>query len=100
MLYATLVFLCGIVLDMVKAHLAMKRDGNKQNIKGADSGSVEFAEVEFVEAKQSGVPNGVTARDTTKAIAAALAKHDNEIAALKREVARLLDERSEVGTKV
>jgi len=86
-LYAALVFLCGIVLDMVKAHSSKKRESN--NEKWGDD-----VETTTSEAKQGYITHGAAALDMNEAIAGALNKYDDEIAALKREVARLRKKRS------
>jgi len=106
-LYAALVFLCGLVLDMVKAYFVKDRgsEGNHGESGSLEAGSMELAASGGFQAnKTSGGAPSVSPQDVAKAIAANNAKYDRKIAALeasntalKVEVGRLQDARASVG---
>jgi len=81
-LYAALVFLCGLMLDMYKGRMAKKRDGNDDNEKDLETGVVSEHGLELT-------ISGVTSQQMNPGIAAAFNKYDKKIAALEKKVADL-----------
>jgi uncharacterized small protein (DUF1192 family) len=98
-LYAALVFLCGLVLDIVTAYLTKNRNnGKKNNSKGEEAKEVpnpcvELAVFDNARTISRSGALGVSQQSMDKAIAAALeafsskehVKYDRKIAALQKE---------------
>ena len=106
-LYGALVFVCGILLDMVTAYLAKTRNGNKHNSKGEETEVVSERWVELavsgnVQANTIDGSSSMLARDTDNAIAAALGTfatiNERRFATLQKEMYLNMD--NKYGSKI